>query len=115
VDELTARRQTEPVGTSEYAAAFRSIRGRLSDAHKAMLKAHVNAPRRTLTATDLAAAAGYGSYSAANLQYGFVGKWLHEEILCPLPQRADGSKVYTCALAVGDGNDQPEEHWRWVL
>jgi hypothetical protein len=42
----------------------------LSDGQVAMLKAHFRAPDQTITATELAKAAGYARYSAANLQYG---------------------------------------------
>jgi hypothetical protein len=115
LEDLVRQRELEPVTNPEYLAAFNSIRDRLSDGQRAMLKAHYNAPDRTLTATELATAAGYESYSAANLQYGFVGKWLHEELLCPLPKRDDGTKIYTFALATGLDDGKVEVEWRWVL
>lgn len=96
-------------------AAFSSIQDRLSDGQRAMLKVHYNAPDRTLTATELATAAGYESHSAVNLQYGFLGKWLHEELLCALPEREDGTKIYTFALATGLDDGKAEVEWRWVL
>ena len=119
IDELLAnlrkQRESQPVTSPEYVAAFKRILSRLTDGHRAMLKAHINAPGRTMTATELAEAAGYENYSAANLQYGFVGKWLYEELLCPLSEREDGTKVYTCALATGLDEGREEVEWRWVM
>jgi hypothetical protein len=112
---LVKQRQSEPVTSPEYVAAFKIILNRLSDGQLAMLKAHVNAPRRTLTATELAAAAGYEHYAAASLHYGLVGRWLSEELLYPLPQRADGTKIYTCALADGLDEGTTESQWHWVM
>ena len=60
--------------------ALKKIMPSLSDGHLAMLKAHCRAPNRCLTATQLADAAGYANDSAANLQHGFVGKLLWEEL-----------------------------------
>ena len=115
LEDLVRRRELEPVTSPEYVAAFKNIQDRLGDGQRAMLKAHYNAPDRTMTATELATAAGYESYAAANLQYGFVGKWLHEELLCPLPKREDGTKIYTFALATGLDDGKAETEWRWVL
>ena len=113
--DLVARRETQPVSSKELVAAFKSIEKRLSDGQRAMLKAHVHAPDRTLTATELAAAAGYENYSAANLQYGFVGKWLYEELLCPLLKQEDGTNIYTSALASGLDDGKAEDQLRWVM
>jgi hypothetical protein len=119
VDEVLAnlvkQRESQPVTSPEYVAAFKSILNRLNDGQRAMLKAHVNAPRRTMTATELATAAGYEHYAAVGLHYGLVGRWLSEELLCPLPQRADGTKIYTCALADGPDNGKSEGEWQWVM
>jgi hypothetical protein len=114
-DELARSRASIPASVTEYVQAFQAIERRLSEGHRAMLKAHFSAPERTLTASQLAEAAGYRGYKAANLQYGNVGRWLYEEILCLLPERADGSKIYTCALADGAELEAPEDQWRWVL
>ena len=119
VDEVLAnlerRREVSPVTSPEYVAAFKTILNRLSDGHRAMLRLHCNAPNRTLTATELATAAGYENYSAANLQYGLVDKWLNDELLCTLPKRDDGTKIYTFALAEGVDSGDREEQWRWVM
>ena len=80
-----------------------------------MLKAPYRAPNQTITATELATAAGYKSYSAANLQYGNVGKALYEELPVEIPAREDGSLIYTSALATAGEKTEAEVHWAWKL
>lgn len=99
----------------EYIAALRAIQDKLSDGHLAMLKAHYHAPGRRMTATELALAAGYANYSAANLQYGLVGKAIYEEVPLELPKRSDGSPIYTFTLATQGDPSAEEEHWIWEM
>jgi hypothetical protein len=99
----------------EYARAFQAIINDLSDGHLSMLKAHYLAPNQERTATQLAEAAGYANYGAANLQYGLVGKKLNEELPITLPKRQDGSPIYTYALATAGDRTSEEEHWVWKL
>jgi hypothetical protein len=113
--EQTARGRTAPPSGEEYVAAFQRMLPTLSDGHCAMLKAHYRAPDKTLTATKLAAAAGYSNYSAANLQYGNVGKALYEELPVELRRRADGTLIYTSALATAGETSDSDEHWTWKL
>lgn len=122
-DELTecqearvrARAGAQP-SAKEAELAFRRIEQRLSVGHKAMLKAHLRAPGNKITATELAAAAGYGGYSAANLQYGLLGAMLFAEMPEELPRRADGSRIMTCVIASQDDQrETPEEQWIWRM
>ena len=118
VDETlgaVARARTAPPDGDEYVGAFKFIAKKLSGSHLAMLKAHYRAPDQTLTPTELAKAAGYSNYNAANLQYGNVGKLLNEVLPIELSTRADGSPVYTSALATEGERVGAEEHWRWKL
>lgn len=101
--------------TQQYIDAFKRIVNNLSDGHCAMLKAHYHAPEQTITATELAAAALYRNYGAANLQYGLVGKMLYEELPTHLPTRGDGTPIFTYALATAGESSGPEDHWRWKL
>lgn len=112
---LSRRREKQPISSPEYVAAMRTILKNLSDGQLAMLKAHYYAPNRTLTATQLAEAAGYQNFSAANLQYGLLGRWLAEELLCVLPARDDGTPIYTFALATSPEAGQSEHEWQWAL
>lgn len=80
-----------------------------------MIRAHYRAPDHRITATLLADAAGYASYSPANLHYGTIGRLLYEELPMELPVRKDGSLIYTYMLAVAGDKSGPEEHWVWQM
>lgn len=96
--------------------AFLTIGGRLTTGHKAMLRAHLQAPEHQITARGLAKAAGYAGYSAANLQYGLLGAMLYAEMPEPLPTRADGTPVMTCMIGYGqDQRTSPEDEWIWTM
>jgi hypothetical protein len=81
------------------------------DNELAMLKSH--ARHGTLTATQLADAAGYASYEGANVHYGGFGRAI-SEILHLQPQlRADGSPI---VLASGmDPQDDGSAEFRWTI
>lgn len=96
------------------AASFRKIAPRLSLAQIQMLKAHYSAPERRCSATELAAAAGWRTYSPANLHYGRVGWWLYGEHPTVLPRdSATGRFIYTFMLA--DGVRKGKEDWTWTM
>lgn len=111
--EEAASRQEAPVEL--YVDAFRKIMNGLTDGHRAMLKAHYLAPNRCVTATQLAEAADYSSYGAANLQYGLVGKMLFEAMPMDIPKRDDGTPIWTFMLAVPGNKDVPEDQWLWQM
>lgn len=118
VDERMAEMTSEEAPTPNvqaYVEAFRRLRGTFTPRHRAMLKAHFHAPLRTLTAAELAAAAPYSSSSAANLQYGLLGKALFEELPVCLPTRLDGTPLYTGALATTRASNGKEVLWRWTM
>ena len=117
VDQLLAERASANLSPSvqAYVDALRNIRPSLSDKHVAMLKAHARAPDRSLTATQLAKAAGYANHSAVNLQYGLVGKLLWEELPTTLPAARDGSPMFTFAIADAGNRDGPEDQWVWQM
>jgi len=114
IEELALNSGSTPdeVGLLE---GLRIIISELSDGQRAMLKAHYYAENQTMTATQLAAAAGYANYNAVNLQYGNVGKALFELNPIDLPKRVDGSPIYTCYLAEASEDNESEEHWHWKL
>jgi hypothetical protein len=80
----------------EYAEAFDRL-GRLNAGYEAMLDAHLNAPDYCITATQLADAAGYENYNAANLHYGTLGDLVAKET--GHTRRKDGRSIATYALA----------------
>lgn len=106
-----------PYTASDATNAFLRIAPRLSNGQKAMLRAHMNAPERKLTATQLASAASYASYSAANLQYGLLGAMLFAEMPeLNIPTRGDGSRIMTCAIASSqDFRDTVDDQWVWQM
>lgn len=111
---LAAARLAEPTA-AEIAKVFVRIEQQLTAGHKAMLRAHLNASDRSITATQLAKAAGYANYSAANLQYGLLGAMLFAEMPINLPRRKDGSRVMTCTIALDEDAYGPEDEWIWKM
>ena len=111
---IAAGRQ-KPTSSNEYISAFRNILKDLSDGHLAMLRAHFRSPNHRITATQLADAANYSNYNAANLQYGNVGKLLYEEYPLDIPRHSDGSLVYTFMLATAGNKEADEKEWVWEM
>ena len=103
----------------EVRAAFAVVRR--NDAQEAMLLAHLKAPDFTLTATELANAAGYDNYEVANRIYGQLGRDLAEELEWTPPEQKDGQPVWTFALAEDADREaksqgtQAHVSWRWQL
>lgn len=113
---MAANRNGTSPTTDEALNALNRIWLKLSAGQKAMLLAHHKAPAQRLTATQLAEAAGYASYSAANLQYGLLGAMVFAEMPEELPSRADGTPIMTCAIAAGDASDDgAEDQWVWKM
>ena len=83
---------------AEYREAFSQVMP-LHPNHLAMLKAHLHAPDHLISATQLAAAAGYPNWNAANLQYGLLAQRVAEELDYEPPVRPDGSPIWTATLA----------------
>lgn len=75
-----------------------------------MLIEHYNAPNHTITASELAAAVGYKSYSGANLQYGLLGKNLRRY----LNYQGDGQESYVLAHFHAPGTAGNED-WLFVM
>lgn len=112
------KRREPHIGTKDdYVEAFQTIR--LNPQQKLMLKTHLNAAGHTLTATQLASAAGYPSYRSANSVYGRLAKKIGDATgLQPKKSRTRDELVYTYILAGGDTNEEQAEdgaHWRWTL
>lgn len=114
LDQRAERRTGSPT-EEQYVKAFQRILGDLNDNYVAMLAAHYHAEDQTISATELADAAGYKDYGAANLHYGAIGRYLYEELPVELPTRADGTHIYTFALATEGDRTGDEAHWQWTL
>ncbi len=90
--------EIEEITMQEYKDAFIDIKPRLTVGHCAMLKAHFHAENYTVTATELAEAAGYANYGGANLQYARIGKMLADYLRRELPTHTNGSPFPTAML-----------------
>lgn len=109
-----ASKRREPyIGTvDDYTEAFEQVT--LAEHERRMLLAHARAPQQTMTATELAQAAGYDSFTSANAHYGKLAKKIGDAAgLPPRPSDQRDEVTYTFTLASGEG--EPGEHWRWTL
>lgn len=106
---MQAQEQLPPIPPAEaFVAAFRRLEGRLSSKQLAMLSAHYRAQRCTLTAAELAAAAGSARYQTTNSVYGRLGRMLGDQLGYHYGQRS-----YTIASFVQPGSGA--SHWRWTM
>lgn len=81
--------------------------------HLAMLEAHFRATNRKITASELARAAGYSSYAAANLQYGIFAHKLCNEIGFAPPRGNSGEPTFTYIFATP--LKLPNSDWQWTM
>lgn len=102
--ELSERNIEGAPSARIYERAFIEI-DPLPDSYRAMLRAHLHATDHLISATKLAEAAGYAGYEGANLHYGILGQKLAQEIGFTPPERADGTKIWTCAIARDPNSD----------
>ncbi|USA38532.1 hypothetical protein [Pelagerythrobacter marinus] len=96
--ENAVRQSTGAPSVNAYFNALKTLEP-LPRHHLAMLEAHLGAPGYLMTATELAKAAGWTDYSAANLHYGNLGYELSQELEWAPPKREDGTPVWTMVLA----------------
>jgi hypothetical protein len=82
----------------------------------AMLEAHASAAERTMTAGELAQAAGWQSYRSANAHYGKLGRRVTEALALPIRDGKADEWAWTNALAEDAGGqvsrDSPLFRWR---
>ncbi|RYD82177.1 MAG: hypothetical protein EOP84_09830 [Verrucomicrobiaceae bacterium] len=97
--------------------ALLAIRSDITPAQHKMLKAHCLAAEHRITATQLATAAGFANFNAANLQYGFLGKALGEQLSFTPTLRNNGEPVWTSVLATGErpSDTGASEHYVWTM
>jgi hypothetical protein len=98
----TKMMESKPVATvAQFRQALLTLRNRdLPESHVAMLRAQCRALACTMTATELAKAAGYKNYNAANLQYGTLGFNLAGILgFSPTVFHADGSHCWWATLS----------------
>lgn len=95
--QLSGRDSEGAPSAEVYQVAIVAI-GELNEGYRAMLRAHLHAPDHMMSATELAEAAGYANWSAANLHYGLLAAKVAGEIRFVPPSRADGTKMWTYAI-----------------
>jgi hypothetical protein len=90
---------------------------RIEDGQRRMLRAIFEAPGMTLTATQLARAAGYQGYQTANMKFGMLGYAVGLETGFEPPGHRPGGAVWTKVLATGPSRADldPGEHHPWTL
>jgi hypothetical protein len=81
----------------------------------AMLKAHYHCPGQTISAVQLANAAGYDNYSTGNEHYGWFAHKL-ADLMGYVPARnAEGVLRWTYALCTASAQTDQQGHFQWVL
>lgn len=112
--ELAARLDGVPT-QSEFADAFARLEPKILDHHRHMLKAMLVAPDRTLSATELAASAGYPTFANAHDKFGKLARLVAEDLGYEPDRRADGTPIWTLTLATGPDPKKDDGFWRWTM
>ena len=114
--QRNARKNGVPTA-QEFADVIARLDSSIGKHHWLMLRALLAAPNRTLTATEIAAAAGYPSFSSANAHLGKLARLIAEDLDYTPPTQSDGTQIWTMALATGpDLNVRDDDGlWRWTL
>lgn len=96
-----------------YMIALASVIKSSPENHLKMLCAHYGARNYRITATELAQAADYNNYNAANLQYGKFAKQLCAKLSFEPPIGNSGDPTPTYVLATASKLSNKE--WEWTL
>ncbi len=91
--------------------ALLGVRSRITTVQWAMLQAHFLAAEQTLSAKEIALAAGGGDFRLANSQYGRLGSLLRK--FSPVLRELPGQQSY--ALAAFLAPDSDHQYWRWSM
>lgn len=98
---------------AQYIQSLPEVCASTPEKHLAMLAEHFHAPARRITATELANAAGYATYGAANLQYGIFAHRLCDALGFVPPIGNSGAPTYTYVLA--SPRKLPHADWEWTM
>lgn len=80
-----------------------------TDAQLLMLRAQCRAPDATMTATQLAEAGNFKSYSGANLQYGLLAAKVAAALSFNPDTRRDGTPMWWSTLSYNDGTSGSDD------
>ena len=105
---------TIPVA-AEYKRALSEIE--INDYQRAMLRAHFEAPNRTITYTQLAAAGGYATHQSADANYGRLGFNLGNALGIEFADSEDrpGEKFYSSAIGMKNAYATKDDHFQLVM
>jgi hypothetical protein len=108
-----------PIATVEqFKEALLAVRDKnLPDTHLTMLRAQCRSPNSTITATQLAQAAEYQNYNAANLQYGTLAFNIAGHLGFSPAKRPDGTPRWWTTLSYSDGaaGDSDAERFQFIM
>ena len=114
---MTPRKRPETISAAQFLEAMSHLK-RPGDSVRKLLRAHLNSKGRVSTMTLLAEAAGYASFSPANLHYGGLARRIgkHLAISEPTVRVPTASDAYLSLL----GDFIPPEkvtnaHWLLVM
>mgnify|MGYP001159368901 CR=1 FL=1 len=81
---MTPRKRSETISAAQFLEAMSHLR-RPGESVRKLLRAHLNSKGRVSTMTLLAEAAGYASFSPANLHYGGLGRRIGKHLAISEP------------------------------
>jgi len=121
-EEQAARGDDGAPTASAYTAAFEAL-WPLPKHQLLMLSAHANAAHHIVSATQLANAAGWDDFSAANLHYGKLGYDVALELEWTPAETSNGQPVWTFTLATEAPSQEVQAtdptlnpaHFQWKL
>lgn len=101
--------------SEEFRNAFRQLRSNLTQKQLVMLRAHYHSGGRAITESELAAAASYSSYRAANLQYGALARKVCSLIEYEPPSPRDGRPLWPQTIAEAVHRERYGLELQWVM
>lgn len=99
---------------AQYKQALLTNLVQLTDPQRLILTAHYRARTRSISAADMALAAGFRTWTAAYQQYSRVGRLLGQSMLFEPRARTSGAPGWMLVLAETDGEASEAER-RWSM
>ncbi|WP_018436861.1 HNH endonuclease [Paraburkholderia atlantica] len=100
--------RADAISVEDFVAAFENVAPRATDRQLSMLYGHAAAADAMLSMQAIAVLGGYDDYSAANIQYGKLGRLFAEHL------NITGLDNFTNVLAEA-GHADVNGHWQWRL
>jgi hypothetical protein len=99
-------------GPEDYVRALGAIE--MSSCERDMLRAHANAPGRTITGLKLAETVGHFGCRIGNKKYGRLAAKIATEANLPMC-KTDVSDYLAAIFTLADGKQSNGEDWSWVM